>query len=175
MMTEARPGRSFSPGMSHMALALVASGAAVLGMGSCAPTVQERYEQKLAAAGKPLRHAVQSDRLRQIMDKLIYNPMPEEMDIAVERQRQMQRLSEVAASMAKFADAIPDAVKDVRIRDEDRELFADLARTLRDQATDLSEQARRDNLPAAERSLARMQLTCDRCHSLFRSEPKAAE
>jgi len=157
--------------MSWVAWAAGGLGVLAIGVGSCAPTAQQRYEQELAVTGKPLLHAIQSDRLRQIMNKLVYNPMPEEMDIAAERRRRMQRLSEVAASMAKYADTIPDAVKDVRIHADDRELFASLARTLRDQATQLSEQAKRDNLTGAERSLARMQLTCDRCHSLFRPEP----
>jgi hypothetical protein len=109
------------------------------------------------------------------MNKLIYDPMPQEMDTAVEQQRRMQRLSEVAASMAQVANSIPDAVKDVQIHDDDRELFAGLAKTLHDQATELSEQAKRNNLTGAERSLSRMQLTCDRCHSLFRPAPEMAK
>jgi hypothetical protein len=142
-------------------------------LASCGPTGQERYQHRLAMTGSPARHAVQNQRLQEIMNKLQFEPMPEPEYVPQERERRASQVAEVASSMAASAGKIPDAIKDVNLSDSDREIFLSLANKLRQQATALGEQAKRQEFDQVDRSLERMQSTCNACHSLFRTERPA--
>ncbi len=134
-------------------------------------TSQERYERRLANTGKPALHSIQSERLRHLMDRMRYDPLPQEMDTVSERDRRMRETAEVAGAMAEAARSIPDAIQGVQIDESERSTFLALARKLEEQSRELQDYARRSDVNGASRSLERVQSTCNACHTLFRIEP----
>ncbi len=154
--------------------AAAALGLLAVGLSSCS-TSEQRYHRRLASTGKPALHSVQSERLRDIMARLRFDPMPQETDSASERERQMREAADVAAAMAEAARSIPDAVGSVQLAETDRAVFLKLADKLGEQARELSATAKGGDYAATGRSLERVQATCNACHSLFRIDPGMAK
>jgi hypothetical protein len=149
-------------------LAALGVAASLLVALSCGPTSQQRYEQRLARTGTPALHAVQSDRLREIMGRLTYSLTLDPPDRMTEPQRQARQVAEVARAMAANVRNIPDAVKDAGISDKDREVFLKLADKLGTEAQAVSDAADHQDYEATKQAIERMQTTCNACHSLFK-------
>ena len=149
-------------------LAGVGVALAVCVAASCGPTGQERYEQRLANTGKPALHGIQSARLRELMDSLTYSMTLDPPDRVSEPARQAKQIAEIARQMAGTARNIPDAVKDVRLSDNDREVLSRLAEKLRQEALMIDERASQNDYNGTDMAIKEMQSTCIACHTLFR-------
>ena len=145
---------------------------------SCRQRPMEEYGRRLERTDKAALHAVHSERLRQIMaelERLSLNQLPQEMDVGAERQRQIERISPVAQSMAETATHIPDVLAEVELSDEKRQLFVDLAEKLEEQAKELRRRADRQSLSGVTEALQDIDATCSACHSAFRVLPAVTE
>jgi hypothetical protein len=149
----------------------IAAGAIICVAVSCGPTGQERYEQRLANTGAPALHAVQSDRLREIMDKLNYSMTLDPPDRITEPPQRARQLARVAKDMAAKARAIPGAVTGIDLAPQSRDLFMKLADKLAAEADGITEAADRLDYDGVHSHIEHMQSTCNACHSLFRSQP----
>jgi len=149
-------------------LATLGVAAGLLAALSCGPTGQQRYEQQLARTGAPALHAVQSNRLREIMSGLTYSLTLDPPDRMTEPQRRAREVAEVAQAMAANVRTIPDAVKEVQLNDQDREVFLKLASKLGTEAKAISDAAEHQDYEATRQAIERMQATCNACHSLFK-------
>ncbi|MBP7936815.1 MAG: cytochrome c [Phycisphaerae bacterium] len=140
----------------------------VLALASCGPTAEQRYQRRLADTGKPAMHAIQNQRLKDLMHKLTFDPLSESEQGAVEEQRRADQLSEVATNMAQASSGMAEISKDLNLSANDRATYLSLVDKFRDQANAVGEAAKHKNFPEAKRSLERVQSTCNACHTLFR-------
>lgn len=161
---------SSSPNIRRISIAAGAGSLVllVLALASCGPTAQRRYEQRLADTGKPAMHGVQSQRIKDLMHKLTFDPLSESEQAPAEEQRRADQLAEVAHSMADTSDSIAAAAKDLSLSDSDRKTFVSLVDKFRDQANAVGQAAKHKNFAEAKRAIERMQSTCNACHTLFR-------
>ncbi len=154
-------------------LALLLIGWSVAG---CLDSPQSSYQRRLDDTGRPALHAIHKERLREIMadlSRLTFERMPQEMDARTIRDRDLRELVAVADAMAADARAIPDALHDVRISEEDRRVFNSFADKLYVEATEMAAQARDRRLDDVQRTMQEMITTCNACHSSFRILPRA--
>jgi cytochrome c556 len=96
---------------------------------------------------------------------------PQEIDAGAEKRRRRLEVAKAAADMATAADAIPEALNDVDISDQNRARFTALASQLRNQAADLEALARDEQVLEMEAKLFEINQTCTSCHSAFRVLP----
>ncbi|HKQ49040.1 MAG TPA: cytochrome c [Phycisphaerae bacterium] len=146
-------------------------GALVL-LTSCAET--DGGGAQILDTGRPALHAVHTDRLKAMMagiHRLAVEQLPQEMDVSALRERKAREVSEIATRLAQDAQAIPDALRDVRINPEDRRVFEAYAEKLHGQATELADIARRHEGAALQAKYDEIISTCNACHSSFRILP----
>ena len=154
-------------------LAATAAMAAATATG-CLQTEQRRYERALREAPPPARHAVQSERLRQVManlERLAVDRLPQELDPERDRARSAAAVGEIAAALAASAGRIPDVLSEVELQDARREEFRALAEALERRSIALSRQAPDLGLAALRSEIAGIDATCEACHRRFRVLP----
>jgi hypothetical protein len=142
----------------------------------CARPQQLRYEEELREAPPPARHAVNSERLRQLMrglERLGGDRLPRELDLRQERRRRAEELAAIALALAESAEQIPLVLGEVELEPAQREEFTRLAAALRARCLELAERA--PELPEAElrARLDAVGESCDACHRRFRVLPAA--
>lgn len=152
--------------------ALLLAGALAGGLpaGGCRAPAADRPGLRSVDA-PPALHAVSSERLRQIMqrmDSLMFERMQTELELDRQRLRHVRALAEAAAELERTVDWIPGAVDDMGLSPEDRSRFLDLAGILRGEAGALRDRAEAGDLGALRHSLQRLESTCKACHGLYR-------
>ena len=159
-------------GRSPVVGGLLSALSAVLLVASCAQT--DGGVAPLVDTGRPALHAVHNDRLKAMMaeiHQMAVEQLPQEMDASALRERRTREVSEIATRLAQDAQAIPDALRDVRINLEDRRVFEAYAEKLHREATELAEIARRHDGTALQAKYDEIISTCNACHSSFRILP----
>lgn len=136
---------------------------------SCGPNGEQRYQDRLAQTGRPAMHAVQSERLRELMGDLSYSMSLDPPDRYTEPARKSRKIAQVADEMVKTATDVVAAEKEFKLDAKDREVFLALAQKLRDSARDISTSASRQDYEGTKSAISRMQSTCNACHNLFRT------
>jgi len=108
------------------------------------------------------RHWIQDEKLREIMDKLVAGPSPDQDQAGL-------------SDAANFASALSDATEGIRtagrrhqMSDADWAAFEAQIDTLRDQAAALAKAARAADIDAMRRLVDQIDLTCNACHTRFR-------
>ena len=149
--------------------ALVVAG--VLWVGACAPPAQRRYEEKLERASEPAAHAVQAQRLDQLMrglSRLRDDRLPRNMDVRGEEERRAERIAKIALAMAQAADRIPGAASDAELDPAQQAEFARHADALRREAQKLADVAPELSSAEIRAQAEAIDATCDQCHQQFR-------
>jgi len=157
-----------------VALAALATGLGVFVLGSCNPSGREGAGEGLVGLDKPASHAVLSDDLRLAMRDVLsgsYEQIRAEVGMGDRPAPNMSRVEATAASLARSADRICDILTGVRMGDADRQAFVALAGRLRQEATDLSNEASRNDLEDARATMTKITATCNACHTAFRVLP----
>ena len=134
-----------------------------------------QYEMKLADTGPPALHAVEAERLEQLMhllDQLRYKYLPQEYNGPAYRRRKEAEAAKVAQQLAETARLIPEAVPKGALDKGERELFMKLVKKLEEDALYLKEQADRNSQDGMFTAMNRLTATCNGCHSAFRSQPR---
>lgn len=146
---------------------------AVIGAGAgCARSARVRYQEGLATAAGPERHAIHGERLVELMrglDRLLGDRLPQAMDLRGERERRAREIAEVAVAMAASAEQIPDAALGAQ-GGEDRARLRELAEELRRRSLALAEASRAPAPELLRARVASVEATCDACHRRFRLE-----
>lgn len=125
---------------------------------------------------KPARHAVQSERLRKVMDDLnrhVAKTWPQEIEIQKEtltdrqRQEKFNKAATLAEAMRAASASIPEAVAEVPMNSEQREEFDQLVRQMQFQTAELASAARARREDAMRTVFANIKNTCNDCHDRF--------
>ncbi len=152
-------------------------GAAVLipALGSCGPGGQGGYLRGWNPGTNPsAMHAVHNQRLHDILDQFESGAPPDPSELPAERRRCAGQLVDTASAMAASTRNIPDAMGDINLSADNREMFLSLKDKLCQQATNVSRLAGRQALGEVRSSFNEMQSTCKACHSLFTSKRPGA-
>jgi cytochrome c556 len=140
-------------------------------LAACAPPAQIRYETRLEEVPAAATHAIHDERLEQLMrglERLQGARLPQALDLAEQRERQVEELVEVAQAMAGSADRIRAVGASLGLDDADREAFLHLASQLEERSRELAREAP-GQPPEALRSRVRaIEETCNGCHQRFR-------
>lgn len=121
--------------------------------------------------GAPALHAVQNDRLLELMNRmnaLLFERMPTELEIDQERRRQAAEIAQVADAMAGTVDEIVASLPQLALAEDENTVFMVLAGRLREHVTTLQAQAHGNHIDGIPATVERMGATCDGCHQLFR-------
>lgn len=171
MRTTNSPAVRHSAGRGRVVIAIGASaalGLVIVALCSCS-TAASRPPQQLTVTGTPAMHAVSSERVRNIMQRIRYYPPVEYMDAPKERERQLEEIRQLAKEMAASANSLPATVNDLNLNPQEKEVFLNLAKKLANDATALS-QVSHSSFSLVERKIDTVYSTCNACHALFRSE-----
>lgn len=144
--------------------------ALALGASGCARPAQVEYERRLDATPPAARHAVYSDRIRELMDaldRLENERLPQAMDVSRERQRRIADVRRLALEMAASAAQITETAEE-SLEPGARPEFAAYADELAQRTRELADSAR--TLTPAEMSqrVASIRGVCNGCHARFR-------
>lgn len=154
-------------------------------IGSCATPQQTTSSAEASGATPagaesvplPARHAMHSERLLEIMRKLDRRrrvSWPQEVEDEYRRAdkasqaREFERSKALAGALASAAEAIPDAIRDIEMSDEDRLGFHAQVDRLHKGAIELQETADRGDAAAMRNVMARIDATCNECHQKYR-------
>jgi len=136
------------------------------------PTGPQRTETTPKAA----RHAVHSAKLHAVMEDLedgIAKTWPQEIETEYTEQTQRSRFrdaTQTARKLAQTSDAIPAAIEDASLSDDDRAAFLTIVAMLKRQAEDLEAAAAAEDLPRMDKMLSMIKTTCHSCHNQFRDQ-----
>lgn len=140
---------------------------------ACRGPADVRYQEAVEEAPAPAVHAVHSERLQTVMRglrRLRDERLPVTLDLAVERERRLRRVSEVAEAMAESADRIGAAAPELGLEGKRREEFLGLADTLARRARELARTAPSLGPEELRDRVAAIEATCSACHERFRPE-----
>jgi tellurite resistance protein len=146
----------------------------VVALVNCDQPPKQRYEEELAATSKPARHAVSSDRLKEIMERLNRNDSRFALQIVGpehKRNQTMKSIARAAGDIVEAADYITEAVPPGELNEEELAYFRKLTKTLRAQALQLQKEARAGRESALRNTIGELQQTCHACHDTFRLGP----
>ncbi len=114
-------------------------------------------------------HAVSSQGVRQIMQKMRYHAPVEHIDSPRGRERYFEEIRSLARDMAASAAALPATADGLGLNAQEKDVYLNLAKKLSDEAAALG-QGPLSNVEQAEQQIATVYSTCNACHSLFRAE-----
>jgi hypothetical protein len=134
----------------------------------CGLSAEAQYKRKLAETGTPAMHAVENNRLRELMGNM--NQLRDESDYGrpLELQQDRDRCEKVAKSLADSAGKLPELAPMLQLDAAETKSYLVLAAKLRQQALHTGELAQRGTFAELNRSTDEMIATCNACHSLFR-------
>jgi len=167
-----------SPSRTAFLVLAAAAAPVLLAVLSCSQTPRQQYQAELARTEEPALHAVHDDRLRELMhelDNLALKRLPQELDPETKHGPHARQVADIAASMADAADRIRASSATIELDDDEREVFNQLASTLRSQSMRLELSARDNDLPRMQQDLDQITTTCNACHSAFRAVPPLEE
>jgi cytochrome c556 len=140
---------------------------------ACGPR-QILYPEEAASAAPPARHAVESQRLREAMDRLDRQRaerLPQGMDVEEPRRADAEDVAAAAREMAAAAAAIPEILTDVEMTEPARREFLRLAAELGERAGQLAAEAPSLSPQDLDARLQGVDAVCAECHSRFRVLP----
>jgi len=157
-------------------------GAAIWGISACEHPRARIYEERLTGISPPARHAVHSDRLSSVMSAMqreVVKTWPQEIEdeMRADAERRQERAFETARQLARalsdVAEAIPDAIAEVEMSEEDHLAFLHSTEMLRRQANRLESDSIRKDISGMQNTLDMIQTTCYGCHTQFCAETGA--
>ena len=122
-------------------------------------------------SGQPALHAIQSTRLRELMDRmdiLMQESFMTEYEIDIQRRKYAMRIAATAEELSKTVKAIIDVLPSLKLSSEEQKVFLSLAKNLDDHARLLHKQAKQNQIDAINNTMKQIGATCTSCHSLFR-------
>lgn len=136
---------------------------------SCGDPGQARgAEGRLARTGEPAMHAVQSEKLRELMGEL--KSLAERTDYvhALKLEQRQEESLEVARALEKSAADLQARADGLGLDEAERQAFVSLAVKLEKHAKQLVQAARNQDLTEMNTAMSLATATCNGCHALFR-------
>lgn len=140
-------------------------------LGGCSTKLQTPAPATLHDTGDPALHALQNERLRELMvrmNRLVFEQIRTEIEIDQDRRHKALRIAEVAGELQQSADAIIAARASLNLGQSESTAFIALATKLKGQAIQLESLARHNQIEALPEVMMQITNTCTACHSLFR-------
>jgi len=137
----------------------------------CSASPQTRYPNTLHDTGNPALHAVQNERLSDLMlrmNALVFEQIRTEIEIGQDRRRKTLRIAEAAGKLQQSVDLIVAVQPSLNLEQHESVAFVALANKLKKQAIQLENLARDNQIEALAESMTQITNTCKACHSLFR-------
>jgi len=131
----------------------------------------ERHASTLQDTGKPALHAIQSERLQDLMSRLndlMFEHLLTEVELDKERRLRMQEMAEAAGVMLGTVQEIPNALPSLALNAQDRQAFLDLSGRLKEQVTRLKEEAEQNYVDGIPKRIEQIVAICNECHRSFR-------
>jgi len=121
--------------------------------------------------GKLVPHAVSSDKLRDIMQRLnqlTYEKELAPMEIEDMRVEHVQLLIETVHELVDAAEEMTDALPGLSMSFDEQLVFRDMADQLKNEAYNVWYKAEDNDITGMDLAYQRMNNTCTACHQLFR-------
>lgn len=121
--------------------------------------------------GEPALHAVHDQQLRELMsrmDILMQERFMTETQLDEERRKYALQIADSAASMSQTVNSIIGKLPSLALQSGEQVAFLALANKLKQQATQLQQLARQNQIDAIDDELHQINTTCSSCHALFR-------
>lgn len=137
-------------------------------------TAEQHTNPRLQNTGKPALHAVQSERLQHLMQRLndlMFERMLTEVELDRERRQRTSEIAQVASSMLQTVNDIPNALPTLALSPGERQTFLQLSSQLGEQVALLKQEAELNYVDAIPKRLQRVVATCNACHRSFRQLP----
>ncbi len=119
--------------------------------------------------GKTILHAIHSDEIRNIMqrlDSLVYEREYTELELQKLNKKQIKLLTKEALALSQTAANLPNIDSLNNLSDEDQLTFNAMATELKGIAIELKKES--DANHETETLYIKLQSTCNTCHQLFR-------
>lgn len=143
----------------------------MLGMTGCASQQDQIHAQLLHHSDKPVLHAVQSEELRNLMDRLdslMYERFMTQTEIDRKRQHYGRLMADSASQLDQTVDGIMASLPKLQLNNEESQVFHTLAGKLREQIHLLQGQVEEQQYQDMSATVDQMLNTCKGCHQLFR-------
>lgn len=158
----------------------IATGAALaFALAACGGSDARRpAPPKLIDTGKPALHAIDSQDLRQSMQRmhnLMYERNLTEHEMDNQRREALYRVQQAAEGVEQALTDMRQALPRLHLEPDEQKVFASLADKLLIQAGQLKSQAQTLQLDAIPATLEAISATCTSCHELFRDFRKPGD
>ena len=137
---------------------------------------EETYRVRLENTGKPALHAVHSERLESIMerlDALMFERQRTQVEIARDRRRLTEQAEDVSAELLESATHIAETGETLGLSSSEKDTYLSLVEKLQRQAGALAALAEQGDADALSAQYNRITTTCNACHSNFRDAREA--
>jgi len=137
----------------------------------CSINPQMQVPNTLRDTGRPTLHAVQNERLNDLMlrmNALVFEQIQTEIEISRDRRRKALRIAEAANKLQQSVDLILAAQPALNLGQHESTVFVALANRLKEQALQLENLARHHQIESLPEAMTQITNTCNACHSLFR-------
>lgn len=136
----------------------------------CTGTIRSESDT-LQQMEKPVPHAVSSDKLRDIMQRLnqlTYEKELTAMEIEDMRVEHVQLLIETVHELVDAAEEMTDALPGLSMSFDEQLVFRDMADQLKNEAYNVWYKSEDNDFMGMDLAYQRMNNTCTACHQLFR-------
>jgi cytochrome c556 len=140
---------------------------------ACTQPGELAHEPEAVQAPPAMRHAVQSERMRELMaslHRLERGRLPQAMDVELERQRRIEDIARTARDLATAAATLAELASELEHTEADREAFVGFARALERDSASLAEDAPTLSAAAVRARARAIRADCERCHARFRAD-----
>ncbi|MDP2202456.1 MAG: hypothetical protein Q8K07_10590 [Methylicorpusculum sp.] len=128
--------------------------------------------------GEPAMHAVQNNRLQQVMQQinsLVYAQLSSEISLGQERQIKTEEIARIAGELAASEKSMIETMPSLNLKPNEEATFIALAEKLRLSAVQMETLARQHQLQGIPETLDNITNTCTSCHVLFRKSRSLLE
>ena len=128
--------------------------------------------------GEPAMHAVQNNRLQQVMQQinsLVYSQLSSEINLGQERQIKTKEIARIAGELAASEKSMIETMPSLNLKPNEEATFIALAEKLRLSAVQMETLARQNQLQGIPATLDNITNTCTSCHVLFRKSRSLLE
>ncbi len=132
-------------------------------------------QTELSNTGKPALHAIQSKRLKKLMQELndlMFERMLNEVQIDQQRRRYTQEVVKISDQLLNSLKYMPEIFSSLTLTKTEQKVFLSLNHQLEQQVTLLKQEAVKNLVDALPKRRRQIIETCNACHQMFRPEKK---
>ena len=122
--------------------------------------------------GQPALHAIRDKQLDEVMlqiNALVYGQMRNELESAHEKKHRSKEIVKIAHEITKAVDSLSAAMPRLNLLPNEKVTFSALADKLKSDASQIEDEAKREDLQGVSARVQNIMSTCTSCHSLFRN------